>query len=163
MEDEFQALKTSLDTNADRGDFNGLGLTNGGVGTVNIQVGVDSTASENAVRLRGLKLSALAFGVADLKVGISKYARDSLKIIDSALDRSNLYRSGIGAVRNRLDSAYDSASAAHEAGIVSASVIQDADMAKETAARVREQIRSQAGMAAMAQAKGLSNIAVSMI
>jgi flagellin len=64
---------------------------------------------------------------------------------------------------NRLESAMANATAEVEALRSASSRISDADFARETAHMTALQVRSQAGVSALTQAKGMSSSVISLI
>ena len=83
--------------------------------------------------------------------------------IDDALDSVNGYRSDLGAVQNRLDSSIGNMTAYTESLTAAASQIMDADYAHETAEMTRLQVMQQAGVAALAQARGINQSVISLL
>ncbi len=86
-----------------------------------------------------------------------------LRVIDDALTAVNGSRADLGAVQNRFESVIASLSSAAENMTSARSRILDADFAAETAALTRAQILQQAGVAILAQANALPQLALSLL
>ncbi len=86
-----------------------------------------------------------------------------LRVIDDALTIVNGSRADLGAVQNRFESVIASLSSAAENMTSARSRILDADFAAETAALTRAQILQQAGVAILAQANALPQLALSLL
>ncbi|MEC8158130.1 MAG: flagellin [Pseudomonadota bacterium] len=82
-------------------------------------------------------------------------AANAIEAIDGALDMVNLSRAELGAYTSRFESIINSVAVASDSAAASASRIQDADFAKETAAMTKSQILSQAGISVLAQANAM--------
>ena len=101
--------------------------------------------------------------VDQIDVSSAASSQQAVQIIDDALETVDDYRADIGAVQNRLESTIDNLSNIHENLTTSQSRIVDVDFAKETAAMSRDQMKMQAGMSVMTQAKSMSQFAVQMM
>ncbi len=156
---EFQALIEEIDRIADSTTFNGLNLLNGG-GDVDIQVGLDSgdtiTIVENDVTTTALGIGALA---ADTAGG----ADAALAAIDDAINDVNEARGNLGAVQNRLSSAYRSIQNTRESLAAAESRIRDVDVANETADLTRNSILQQASVSVLAQANAQPQLALRLL
>ena len=89
--------------------------------------------------------------------------QQAVQIIDGALTTIDEYRADMGAVQNRLESTIDNLSNIHENLTTAQSRIKDVDFAKETASMSSDQMKMQAGMSVMTQAKSMSQFAVQML
>lgn len=90
-------------------------------------------------------------------------ANDTLLRIDSAITEVNNLRSTFGAIQNRFESTIANLSAVSENLSAARSRIMDADFAQETASLTRAQILQQAGVAILAQANSLPQMALSLL
>jgi flagellin len=170
IEDEFVELSEEIARIASVTEFNGTQLSDGVITTISVQVGIMNAASSRiTIDLGDLTTSTL--GVSALGVGTtgiigmssSTGARSAIDAIDTALDTVNQYRSTLGSVQNRLDSAINNAQVYTENVASARSRIQDADFAEETAHMTKFQIMQQAGVAALAQAKNMNQSVVSLL
>ena len=159
--EEFTSLRTEIERIADTTEYNGLKLGNGGA-TFNVQVGIDGTAnSQIGVKTGDLNIAAL--GINASVVDTEANAKTAMGTLDTALKSVNGYRSGYGAVQNRLESALNNLETYTENLASATSTIRDADFAHETAELSKFQIMQQAGVAVLGQANGLNAGALRLI
>jgi flagellin len=162
IQDEFSSLRSEISRISAVTEFNGLSLSNADA-TVNVQVGIQSaTSSRIAITLGNLGTTALKVDT-NVSLSTSSDAQSAIDTIDTALDTVNGYRSDLGAVQNRLDSALNNAQTFLESVEGARSAIQDADYADETAEMTKFQIMQQAGIAALAQAKNMNQSVISLL
>jgi len=163
IQDEFTSLRSEISRIASVTEFNGITLSNTASNSLNVQVGIQSSAASRiSIDLGDLRTSTL--GV-DSNVSLSAVtvAQTVIDAIDSALDTVNGYRSDLGAVQNRLDSALNNSQTFLESVEGARSSIQDADYASETSEMTKFQIMQQAGIAALAQAKNMNQSVISLL
>ena len=84
-------------------------------------------------------------------------------IINNFMDTLSAKATSLGAVSNRLDSAYESTSVAMENLTSSLSTIRDADIAKESSAYIKAQILQQASATLLATANQSPSIALQLL
>jgi flagellin len=162
IQDEFSSLRSEISRISAVTEFNGLSLSNADA-TVNVQVGIQSaTSSRIAITLGNLGTTALKVDT-NVSLSTSSDAQSAIDTIDTALDTVNGYRSDLGAVQNRLDSALNNAQTFLESVEGARSAIQDADYADETAEMTKFQIMQQAGIAVLAQAKNMNQSVISLL
>ncbi len=90
-------------------------------------------------------------------------ANAALSVLDGALSQVSTIRADLGAIQNRLGSTIANLSNLTENLSAARSRVQDADFAAETANLTRNQILQQAGVAILAQANGLPQLALSLL
>jgi flagellin len=127
-----------------------------------VQVGADNDAAHQ-IDITGANLKSVQILVIGSSVGSSSIAQDAIDDIDAALDSLNSARANLGSEMNRLQSAMANAAAEAEALSSASSRIFDTDFARETAHMTALQVRSQAGVSALTQAKGMSSSVISLI
>jgi flagellin len=162
IQDEVVELEQEIERLASVTEFNGIQIADGSNTVISVQVGVMNDSSSRITIDLG-DLTSTTLGVNGTDLSSSTTARAAVDLIDSALNTMNGYRSDLGAVQNRLDSAINSASVYGENLASARSQIQDADYATETATMTKNQIMQQAGVAALAQAKGINQAVMSLI
>jgi flagellin len=96
-------------------------------------------------------------------VGTLATAQASLAISDTARGSVSNSRAGFGAVMNRLDIATANIQTMRLNLSAANSRIRDVDVADETARLSRNQVLTQAGVAMLAQANGLPQLAFGLI
>jgi flagellin len=108
-------------------------------------------------------MNAEALGVSGLMVITSELAQESISIVDRAIAKVSSQRSSLGAVQNRLEATIRNLDVAAENLTASESRIRDVDVALETVNMTRNQILLQAGVAALAQANQVPQIAMQLL
>jgi flagellin len=161
VHDEFSELRAEISRISSVTQFNGVSLADSTV-TLDVQVGVENdSASRLSITLGDLTTGTLSIDSTDLLT--TGNAQAAIDTIDTALDTVNGYRSDLGAVQNRLDSALTNAQTYMESLSAAASSIEDADYAVETSEMTKYQIMQQAGVAALAQAKNMNQAVISLL
>jgi len=113
----------------------------------------------------GTDLAAIttSIGIDDLSVATVDQANVALAAADSALNSLNSARANLGAVQSRFETVISNLSITSENLTASRGRILDADFAAETANLTKTQILQQAGVAILAQANGLPQLALSLL
>ena len=166
IDNEFHQLSDEIERIAQATEFNDLKLAEGTHSSLTVQVGVSSgTESEVSISLGDLQATVLGVdtGTSGVDLTGATAAQSAIDTIDTAIDSVNKIRSDYGAVQNRLDSAIRNMSTYVESLTAAASQIVDADYAHETAEMTRLQVMQQAGVAALAQAKGINQSVISLL
>ncbi len=144
MTTEFTALTSEINAAFTRANFNGAAVFGGGGA---IQVGANAGDT--------IAITANAIVVAG--------AITSVASLDTDLNAVAAELANIGALESRLDQAATVAAAMEEAQYAAAGNIMDADFARETAKMTSAQVIQQAGVAALAQANSLPQLALSLL
>ncbi len=90
-------------------------------------------------------------------------ANSAILSVDSALDSINSSRATLGAIQNRVESTISNLQTTAENLSAARSRIRDADFAAETAKMTQMQILQQAGVAMLAQANSLPQLALQLL
>ena len=153
IQSELDALISEIDRVSATTTFNERMLLNGDFQSKRIQVGAESTAS-NQINISIKKMSASGIGVKTVKVtGASgSLARDQLNKIKEALKSVSKQRSDLGAVQNRLEHTIKNLDNVVENTQAAESQIRDTDMATEMVRYSNNNILAQAGQSMLAQA-----------
>jgi flagellin len=162
LDKEFQALSTEIDRNIDNTKFNGSVLVGNGAAALNFQIG---DKQGETISVTFTDVGALS-GMTDIASGdilSAGSAGSMLAAIDTALDKISQQRADFGAVQNRLESVVRNNSNIIENQSAARSRVLDADFAKETANLTRVQILQQAGVAMLAQANQMPQLALSLL
>ena len=159
---EFTTLRGEIDRIANVTKFNGQNLLAGAAATVNFQVGIGTSASDQiSVQFGGVTSSAL--GVSGSAVDTVANAQLSITAVDAAIQALSTTREGFGAAVNRLQSTVSNLKSMHTNLAAAHSRIKDTDVAEETAALARTQVISQAGAAVLTQANQSPQLALSLL
>ena len=164
IQDEFIELSEEVERISASTEFNGIALTNNSSTQIDVQVGIQN-ASTSRISLDLGDLRATSLGVSSTQMSLASVtsAQEALDAIDTAIDSVNSYRSELGAVQNRLDSAINNAQVFVEALTAAESRIRDTDFATETSELTKLQILQQSGVAALAQAKNINQSVISLL
>jgi flagellin len=144
MTTEFAALTAEITAAFTRASFNGTAVFGGGG---NIQVGA------NAGEVIAITATAVA----------SAAAITSIASVDTDLTSVAAELANVGALQSRLEQAGRIAASMEEAQYAAAGRIMDADFARETARLTSAQVVQQAGVAALAQANTLPQLALGLL
>ncbi|MEE2829114.1 MAG: flagellin [Myxococcota bacterium] len=161
---ELIKLQEEMDRISSVTDFNGLGLLDGSVASVGVQVGPDADANSR-INVQLFVTDSTALGVGAGLVDFSDAALSGLSLdqVDLAIDSLNSMRASLGANQNRLSSAMRNLENYTENLVEAESRIRDVDFAAETAAMTRNQILQQAGISILSQANSAPRAVLSLL
>ncbi len=165
MDTEYQQLKSEIQRISEVTQFNGRDLLNGTGGEIDIQVGTHNDAFKDRISFNASAANASleALGVVAENVATKEAAQTSIDAVDSAMVSVNAIRANFGAMQNRLSSTTANLAVADENLSAANSRIRDADVAAESSEMVRNNILTQAGVATLAQANNISQVALKLI
>jgi len=165
LRDEYKRITTLA-------NFNEQSLLNNS-STLSIQVGIDSGSnnridivmSDLATSLGSTDFTALSSSIFSALAGATKAASAAanLAVLDTAINELSDRRATLGSLQNRFENALAEASTYSTNLAASQSQILDVDYASESANMTRYQIQSQAGVAALAQAKAIPQSIISLL
>jgi len=129
---------------------------------VDLQIGANNTAEQklnitvddmqaNAIGIGGSGVQTL-WSVDDIQVDTAANARESIDVIEKAINQVSAQRSKLGAFQNRLEHTINNLGTSSENLTSAESRIRDVDMAKEMSTFSKNNILSQAAQAMLAQA-----------
>jgi flagellin len=164
LDTEYQQLKAEIGRIQQSAKFNGRQLLSLNVSTIQFQIGLDDTQSDQlALTFGGFGLTSIT-GASNLISGSGvDSALDALGVIDAALGIVSTERAKYGASMNRLGTTISSIETMRLNLSAANSRIRDVDVATETAALARNQVLSQAGVAVLAQANQLPQLALNLL
>ncbi|MFN2308626.1 MAG: flagellin [Gammaproteobacteria bacterium] len=108
-------------------------------------------------------VTTTSYVVSQVDISTAEGAQIAMQVIDSALTEINSSRAELGALQNRFEAVVSNIGITSENLTAARSRIMDADFAAETAALTRSQILQQAGVAMLAQANSLPQLALSLL
>lgn len=165
LQEEFDQLLDEINRIGNTADFNGTTLLSGNYAStaaITFQVGLTGDSSQQiAVSLGTMSTDAL--GLSALSITTSSLARDSLSVIDAALQNLNAQRATMGASQNRLQVAINNISTQYTNLNAANSRIRDVNVAEETAEMSKTQILMQSGVSVLAQANQIPSLALSLL
>ncbi len=167
LNSEYQELITEIDRISATAEFNGLHLLDGSAGTLEVQVGIDSTANSvvginisGAVDSTTLLLAGTDFGAPGSGGDVARALIDD---IEDATGMVSSTRAAFGAAQNRLETTIRNIGMTAENLSAANSRIRDVDVALETSTMTSLQILQQAGVSVLSQANMTSSLALSLL
>ena len=156
---EFQALVSEIDRIATSTQFNGISLLDN-TNAIDIQVGIDSG---DTISITNVDTQQATLGLSGAGVTTSTNAGSALALLDTAITSVNDARGSLGAMQNRLQSAFRSILNTRENLSAAESRIRDVDVAFETADLTRNSIMQQAAVSVLAQANVQPQLALNLL
>ncbi len=164
LDTEFRALQEELGRIQESSKFNGKELIGATSNSITFQVGLNNTASDQlTLTFGGLGLTSLLSTSTSVSGGTTGNSLAALGRIDSAMGTISTQRAKYGAAMNRLDTTVSSIQTMRLNLSAANSRIRDVDVAEETAALSKNQILSQSGVAVLAQANQLPQLALNLL
>lgn len=167
IDNEKTALLAEVDRIAASTEFNGTNLLNGGAAGVSFtfQIGTHGTASDTiTASISDMSTTTLAGGaLAALDLTSQAGAQSALATLDTAIDGVSTARATLGTAQNRLQVTIANLGNARENLSAAQSRIRDVDVASETADMTRNNILTQSGVAVLAQANQMPQIALKLL
>ncbi len=164
VSDEFTALSHEVDRISQVTEYNGTKLADGVTTTLNVQVGIQNSSNDQiAITTGDLTAATLTVDTGTCDMTTSSGCAAAIDSIDAAISTVSGYRSGFGAVENRLGNALANLETFSTATLSAESRIRDADFGLETAHLTQNQVLQQAGVAVLSQAKGINQGALSLL
>lgn len=162
INEEYAQLQGEVERIAQETNFDGIRLTNGDNDQLLAQVDIRSNNNSRVdIVLGDLRATTLGLDLIDLSNATT--ARTAIDQVDAAITQVGQYRSDYGSVQNQLDDALSNTSTRLEALSKAENQIMDLDYAKATTKATRLQIMQQAGVAAVSQAKNISQGALELL
>jgi len=163
---EFEALKAEIERVAQNTEWNGTAIlddTVGTTGSVDFQVGVDSTQTITVDFGDLTAATGTGSGFAGADLDTNTLAGTAIGLLDTAIEAISNQRATFGAAANRLEHAVDNLTNVKVNAEASRSRIMDTDYAESTAELARTQIIQQAGTAMLAQANQLPQTVLALL
>ena len=164
LDKEYQQLTTEIDRIAQSTTFNGSNLLNGEGDEKDIQVGAFD-GEQNRITFDGSETDATAssIGVAGTGVANKDDALGAMETIDEAINNVSGQRANLGSIQSRLQSTVSNLEIQTLNQDSARSMIEDVDVAAESAKMASNNVIKQAGVATLAQANGLPNAALRLV
>ena len=150
-------------------DHNGSGLDATGPLKVHFGTGNSSAEDYYFIAINSATASALGIGNnstvggAGYTVSTQSAAQAALAALDEAIQSKDKIRAALGALQNRLENTISNLSIQAENLQAAESRISDVDVATEMSEFVRNQIIAQSGVAMLAQANSLPQLALQLL
>jgi len=159
MDSESDELANEIERIAGSAKFNGITLLNSATGTVSVFFG--GTGDTISISMQDMTKSGL--GISALSINTAASAQAALTTLDTAIGDANTARAHFGAKMNRLQSTVEVLNIQAENLMSAESRISDVDVATEMAALTRNQVLAQAGVAMLAQANTMPQMALTLL
>jgi len=159
MDNEFDELANEIERISGSAKFNGVSLLNSATGSVSVVFG----SSTDTVTIDTADVTKSGLSIDTLNIGTAASAQAALTAIDSAIATANTTRATFGAKMNRLENTVNVIGVQVENLQASESRVSDVDVATEMAKMTRTQVLAQAGIAMLAQANIVPQMALSLL
>ena len=162
IQKEVDNLISEIDRVSSTTTFNERMLLNGDFSSVALQVGAESTSS-NQISVTIATLSTTGLSINGLKVSTQTLAQAAIGKIKTAIKTLNEERANLGAVQNRLEHTINNLDNVVENTTAAESRIRDTDMATEMVKYANNNILAQAGQAMLAQSNQANQGVLSLL
>ncbi|MHC4571542.1 MAG: flagellin N-terminal helical domain-containing protein [Planctomycetota bacterium] len=166
MNSEFEEMANEIDRIAQSTVFNNTTLLDSASSDLSIHIlqradGTDDTITLNAVNVRAG--SGLGIDSSTIDITGTASAATALTAITSAITAKDTARATFGYAMNRLDKTAQVVGIQAENMVAAESRVSDVDVATETAELTKNQVLAQAGIAMLAQANAMPQMALTLL
>ena len=165
MNFEFQSMMDEINRIAQATNFNGIKLLNTSAASANVKIhfGAGNSSAEDYYYINSQNLTASGLGLTAASILQQESAQAALGIITSAIVNKDVARAHFGAMMNRLENTATNLTIQVENLSAAESQISDVDVALEMTEFMNNQIKAQAGVAMLAQANTLPQLALQLL
>jgi flagellin len=135
----------------------------GGFVTLDSSNAFSAQFSDTTISGSSTNTASTLASVENISISTQVDAEKAVTVIDGALSQVDSIRGGLGAVQNRFQSTISNLSNVSENLSAARSRILDADIAQETSNMTKQNILQQAGVAILAQANQVPQLALSLL
>jgi flagellin len=166
MNAEFEQMASEIDRIAQATSFNGATMLDSASGSITFHIGqradgTDDTITVDAVNMR--VASGLLIDSSTIDITGTSSASTALTAISSAITAKDNARAAFGYAMNRLEKTAQVVGIQAENLIAAESRISDVDVATEMGVLTRNQVLTQAGVAMLAQANAIPQMALTLL
>jgi len=158
MGSEFDEMAEEIDRIATATGFNGIKMLDNSA-TVSIHFG----DTNDKIGVEGSKMTKAGLGIDALSITTAASAKAALTTLGSAISTKDTARAKFGYKMNRLESTVQVLNIQTENLMAAESRISDVDVATEMAELTRGQVLAQAGVAMLAQANAVPQMALTLL
>ena len=158
MDSEFDEMANEIERIATSTEFNGIKMLDNSA-TVSIHFG----DLNDKIDVVGEKMTKAGLGITALNIDTAASAKAALATMDTAISTKDTARAKFGYKMNRLESTIQVLNNQAENLQASESRISDVDVATEMATMTRTQVLAQAGVAMLAQANTMPQMALTLL
>ena len=159
MDNEFDELADEIERIAGSAKFNGTSILNSASGSISVMFG----SSTDSITIDTADMTKSGLSIDALNIDTAASAQAALTSLESAIETANSTRAEFGAKMNRLENTIGVINVQVENLQASESRISDVDVATEMATMTRTQVLAQAGIAMLAQANAVPQMALSLL
>ena len=159
MNSEFGEMANEIERIAGATKFNGIKMLDSASGSISIHFG--SLTDKIDVSTTDMTKSGLSIDA--LTIATAASAKAALATLDSAISTKDTARASFGYKMNRLESTVEVLNIQGENLLTAESRISDVDVATEMAQMTRTQVLAQAGIAMLAQANSMPQMALTLL
>ncbi len=161
MQNEFDEMRQEIDRIAGATKFNSISMLNT-TGTISIHFG---ELTSDKIDIVGSVLTSASSGLSITGLTIHKAAsaKGALTTLDTAIGTKDTARAKFGYKMNRLEGTVSVLNIQAENLLAAESRISDVDVATEMALLTRNQVLAQAGIAMLAQANSMPQMALQLL
>jgi len=159
MDSEFDELANEIERIAGSATFNGTSLLNSASGTVSVVFG----SSSDSITINMVDMTQSGLSIDALNINTAASAQAALSSLDTAISTATSARASFGAKMNRLENVVEVINVQTENLMAAESRISDVDVATEMAAMTKNQVLAQAGVAMLAQANTMPQMALTLL
>ena len=167
MNNEYGQMIEEIDRVAGKTEFNSITVLNSATGTCKIHFGVDSSGNASSITINMVDVTTTAMGIdatsASCRIATAANAQLALVKVNSAIMIKDSARASFGYSINRLETTADVLNIQAENLMAAESRISDVDVATEMAKMTRNQVLAQAGIAMLAQANTMPQMALTLL
>lgn len=165
LDREAQQLKLEVQRIALSTDYNGTPLLRGEGTKLEFQIGKKNDEFQDRIAYdpSNTNVTLDALGLAGIDISHKEGAQTGLDALDKSLIVLNSNRANLGALQNRLTSTIANAEVAIENFSAAKSRIRDTDVAAVSADLARDNVKTQASTAVLAQANQSTGLALKLL
>ena len=161
MYQEFDEMRQEIDRIAGATKFNAIGMLDNS-STVSIHFG-ELTSDKIDVTGSDMTSAATGLNITGLSIDTTVSAKAALGTLDTAIGTKDTARAKFGYKMNRLEGTVSVLNVQSENLLAAESRVSDVDVATEMAEMTRNQVLSQAGIAMLAQANSMPQMALTLL
>ena len=158
MDSEFDEMAAEIERIAGATSFNGVKMLDNSA-SVTIHFG----GSSDYIQIAGSNMTKSGLGINGLNIADAASAKAALGTLDSAISTKDTARAKFGYEMNRLESTVEVLNIQAENMMASESRVSDVDVATEMAVMTRNQVLANAGVAMLAQANSMPQMALNLL
>jgi len=163
MDSEFGQLRDEITRIANGTEFNETAMLNSASGSSTIHFGVDSSGTASTISVNSVDVTAATLGIGSATLTSTTTAAAALTSVTTAIKAKDSARASFGYSMNRLSMSNNVLNIQAENLMAAESRVSDVDVATEMSTLTRNQVLAQAGVAMLAQANSMPQMALTLL